>query len=78
LGSGKGVDTPAGARAGLPERRQEALSIDLIAEDRLLAIAPVQQMINRPGKFHPSFARHGLSLPAARATCPANLPRFTD
>ena len=39
---------PASPRTGLPERSKEALPIDVIAEDRLLPIAPIEQMINGP------------------------------
>src|SRR5438874_253477 len=63
----KGMHPPTRPRAGLPESQKETLPIHVIAKDRLPSISPLQQMIDCPGKFQPSFPRHAFSLPGSSA-----------
>lgn len=49
-----------------------------IADATLFSLSEFQLFRIGPGELHLTFARHRFSLPAARADCPAILPRFTD
>jgi hypothetical protein len=52
------VHTPTRALARLPERGQKLFPIRVIAEDCLLPITAIQQMVNRSGELNSRFARH--------------------
>jgi hypothetical protein len=65
-------------RAKFLELTPTAGSIGVIPENDFLPISSVEQMVESPGKFHPSFACHPSSLPAIERICRAKLPRFTD
>jgi hypothetical protein len=61
----KGVHPPSRPGADLAQSRKKSLPVQVVAEGGLLAIAAIEQMIERSGKFDPSFACHRFSLPAA-------------
>ena len=67
------VDPPASAGAGLAERGEKQLPIRIAAEDRLLPVATIQHMVDRPFKFDTRLARHLSILPlhhqGRRAKC---------
>jgi hypothetical protein len=70
------VDAPTRALACLRQGGQELFPIRVIAKNRFLPIATIQQMINRAGELDSRFARHDLILGRTTPSSRANLPRF--
>ena len=48
-----GVDLPVGLGTSFTEGGEEAMTIGVVGEDGLAAVAPAHQMINRAGIFDP-------------------------
>ena len=50
--------------AGFGQGLEEILAVHVIQEDRLPAVPPAQDMVNRPGILDAHLARHGAILPS--------------
>jgi hypothetical protein len=59
----QGVDLPQGAFAGLPEGLQKQLPVGILPEDGFPAVAPVQDVVDRPFVLHAQLPGHGEGCP---------------
>jgi hypothetical protein len=54
---------PPRLQAGLPQRPEKIVPIDIVYEDVFAPISPADHMVNRSRILHSRFARHGPNLP---------------
>ena len=60
---------PIGLLASLRQRLDEILTVNVIEEDLLAAVAPAHDMIHCTRLFDAQFARHGVSESNLRVGC---------
>jgi hypothetical protein len=70
------VNSPTRALACLRQGGQKLFPICVVAKNRFLPIATIQQMVDRAGELDSRFARHDLILGRTTPSSRANLPRF--